>query len=133
MTLNLLEGSSLTAARLKTTRHRMCYIVLKLLLTQSQLVTWKFNNSFTRLRPNKAMQILEHLITIPSGSTSLAKPPRALRRFPPLIFNLFYLIYLILPILSKMPQSVIPYLQLCILVALQLYLLGFQPILPHVR
>ena len=32
-----------------------------------------------------------------------------------------------------MLQSVIPYLQLCILVALHLYLLGFRPILPHVR
>ena len=32
-----------------------------------------------------------------------------------------------------MPQSVIPYLQLRTLVALQLYLLGSQPIQPHVR
>lgn len=46
MTLNLLESSSLTAARFKTTRHRMRYIVLKLLLTQGQLETWKGNNSY---------------------------------------------------------------------------------------
>lgn len=46
MTLNLLESSSLTAARFKTTRHRMRYIVLKLLLTQGQLETWKGNNCY---------------------------------------------------------------------------------------
>ena len=87
MTLNLLEGSSLTAARFKTTGHRVCYIVLKLLLTQSQLVTWKINNSYHSIA-SKAF-----LITIPSKDTSLTKPPRA----PPFIFYLIYLILLIVP------------------------------------